>query len=127
MALIESPSVTIPGRGPPPPSAGSPSIVRFQGEHDIATVQVLAAQLARVIASTESDLSIDLSGVTFMDASTVSVIVCARQFLASRDRALTLRSPGTAARRIIKICRLEELLDPRQAGAAASPVTALAS
>ena len=127
MALIESPSVTIPGRGPPRPSTGSPSIVRFHGEHDIATVQVLAAQLARVIASTESDLSIDLSDVTFMDASTVSVIVCARRFLASRDRLLTLRSPGADAQRIIEICRLEELLDPCHGGAASSPAIELAS
>ena len=51
MALIEFPPVSVFGRGPPPdPRAGDPRIVCLHGEHDVSTVQALAAELARAIA-----------------------------------------------------------------------------
>ena len=134
MALVEFPSVSIPGRSPPPwrppPPLGEPTIIRLRDEHDMSTVEALAAELARAIASTDADLSVDLSEVQFMDASTVRLFLLARQFLVPRQRTLTLRSPATCAQRIIAICQLDELLEPGSRGAAATakpPPVVLAS
>jgi anti-anti-sigma factor len=87
------------------------TVVWLQGEHDVTTVAALSQTLARAIALDDSDLVIDLSGVEFMDAATIGVIVRARDFLAQRSRSMSLRSPSTCARRIIDVCDLADLLD----------------
>jgi anti-anti-sigma factor len=87
------------------------TVVWLQGEHDVTTVAALSQTMARAIALDDSDLVIDLSGVEFMDAATIGVIVRARDFLAQRSRSMTLRSPSTCARRIVDVCDLADLLD----------------
>jgi anti-sigma B factor antagonist len=87
------------------------TVVWLQGEHDVTTVAALSETMARAIALDDSDLVIDLSGVDFMDAATIGVIVRARDFLAQRSRSMSLRSPSTCARRIIDVCDLADLLD----------------
>ena len=89
--------------------------------------------MARAIAFDDTDLVIDLSEVTFMDAATVAVMVRAEAFLRDRSRSLTFRSPSTHARRVLGVGGLAELVDPgptdrtqvtRTAGAFASWVEA---
>ena len=54
-----------------------------------------------------------------MGASTLGVIVRAREFLRQRSASLTVRSPSAFARRVISVCGLDDLLGPshREAGA----------
>ena len=73
--------------------------------------------MARVIAVDDTDLVIDLSEVTFMNAATVAVIIRAEAFLRDRSRSLTLRSPSARARRLLGVGGLAELVDPRPATA----------
>ena len=72
------------------------TVVWLRGEHDICTVPALSQILARAIALDDGDLVVDLSGVQFMDASTVGVILRARDFLRLQSRSLALRSPSPA-------------------------------
>jgi anti-sigma B factor antagonist len=88
------------------------TVVWLQGEHDVSTVAALSETMARAIALDDADLVIDLSGVEFMDAATIGVIVRARDFLRQRSRSMSLRSPSTCARRILDVCDLSDLLDP---------------
>ena len=73
-------------------------VVWVRGAHDASTVVALCMTVARAVAFDDSDLVVDLSGVTFMDAATVAVLVRAEAFLRDRSRSLTLRSPSTHAR-----------------------------
>ncbi len=75
------------------------TLVWLRGAHDTTTMVALCTTIARAIAVDETDLVIDLSEVTFMDAATVAVIIRAEAFLRDRSRSLTLRSPSTPARR----------------------------
>jgi anti-anti-sigma factor len=113
MALTESPSMIFPRRSPAA-SAGpnADRTVRLRGEYDISTVAALSETLARAIALDESDLLVDLSGVQFMDAATIGVIVRACSGRRLRSRSLTLRSPSPCARRILDLCGFTYLLDP---------------
>jgi anti-anti-sigma factor len=64
-------------RGPltfPAPAADR-TVVWLRGEHDVSTVSALSQTMARAIALDDGDLVVDLSGVQFMDAATVGVIV----------------------------------------------------
>jgi anti-anti-sigma factor len=113
MVLTESPSVFFPCRSPAA-SAGrnADRTVRLRGEYDISTVAALSETLARAIALDDADLLDDLSGVQFMDAATIGVIMRARSGLRLRSRSLTLRSPSPCERRILNLCGLASLLDP---------------
>lgn len=57
-----------------------------------------------------------------MDASTIGVIVNARNLLALQSRALTVRSPSACAQRVLDVCGLTDLLDPSLAATGATPV-----
>jgi anti-anti-sigma factor len=89
------------------------TIVWLRGEHDLSTVAALSEAMAGAFALDDAEVVIDLSGVEFMGAATVGVIVRAGEFLRLRSRCLVLRSPSTCARRILDLCGLAGLLDPR--------------
>jgi anti-anti-sigma factor len=102
-----------------PPDADR-HVILLRGEHDSSTVAALAHTLARAIAADHADLVLDLSGVQFMDAATVGVIVRAREFLGERLRCLTLRSPSTCAARTLKLCGVEDRTAVARGAAVAS-------
>jgi anti-sigma B factor antagonist len=89
------------------------TVVWLRGEHDISTEAALSEAMARAIALDDADLVVDLSGVQFMGAATVGVIVRNRNLLRLRSRSLALRSPSTRARRVLHLCGLADRVDPR--------------
>ncbi len=102
--------------GPPPPGAApetGPTIIWLRGEHDIATDGALRRKLEHAIALNDAAIVIDLSKVELMCASTLGVIVAARETLRQQSRSLTMRSPSPHIRRVIGICGLPHLLSPR--------------
>jgi anti-sigma B factor antagonist len=98
--------------------------VWLRGEHDASTAGALWDTLARAIALDDADLVVDLSGVQFMGAATVGVIIRVREALGLRSRSLALRSPSTCARRVLDQCGLADLVDPRPVDATGMTGTA---
>jgi anti-sigma B factor antagonist len=104
------------------------AVVGLRGEHDLATRAAVSAAIGAKLVLGQGDLVIDLSGVTFMDASTVGVIVDARTALGRRNRDLVLRNPSSCARRLIELCGLTDVLErPREAVVVARSRDALGS
>ena len=62
------------------------------------------------MAFDDADLVVDMSGVTFLDASTIGVVVRASRHLLRRSRSLAVRSPSTCARRVLQLCDLADLI-----------------
>lgn len=91
---------------------GERAVVWLEGEHDIATVAVLAHTLVNVISADDADLIVDLSGVTFMSTATIDQLIQARNVLLGLSRNLTLRSPSKCARRLVDRCGLAGLVEP---------------
>jgi anti-anti-sigma factor len=87
-------------------------VIWLRGEYDLASVRALSETMSGAIARREDTIVLDLSGVEFMDASTIGVIINSRNELELQHRSLTLRAPSKVARRILEICCLAELLDP---------------
>lgn len=138
MGRSQSPFVPISQAGPPAfiRRDGTQTGVWLQGEHDVSTVGELCQILAPAIARDDADVLLDLSGVQFMDAATVGVIVRAHTLLRPQSRSLVLRSPSRCARRVLDVCGLDYHDGPgvgRAAGAAALgtwvavPATAMAA
>src|SRR5688572_17293611 len=99
MARFGSPSIWVSRRGSAAGDAES-TVVWVRGEHDIATRVSLAVTIARAARLDDATLVVDLSGVTFMDASTVGALVGAANRLRSRSQLLVVRAPSSAALRV---------------------------
>lgn len=119
MTLIES-FEDIPSRRPPRAVGDDPdpTVVWLVGEHDTSTVSELSATLARAIALEDTDLVVDLTGVSFMDGSTLRVLLRAQEFLTRRQRSFTLRAPRSCARLVLGSCGLAGLIEPAPVGGA---------
>ena len=89
------------------------TVVWLRGKHDSSTVAAVSATLAKAISLGHPDLVVDLSGVHYLGAATVSLIIQNVEYLRLRSRSLTLRNPTTCSRRVLAVCDLSDLIDPR--------------
>ena len=93
------------------PMPAGRTTVCMTGEHDAATAVALAARLQKATVGCDADVEVDLSRVTFMDASIIRVLVNSNDELASRSRALSVRDPSACALRLLQICGLAGMID----------------
>ena len=87
------------------------TIVSVRGEVDIASSPTLRSVIAAVQAHLIRDaagrpLVIDMSGVTFIDASGVGVLVDTARWVRRDGRTLVLRDPSPRTMRVLKMTRL---------------------
>jgi stage II sporulation protein AA (anti-sigma F factor antagonist) len=92
-------------RGTPPfavvvVDAGHEVVAFVDGEIDLATCEHLRESLEPHLRPGQL-LALDLSGVTFMDSTCISVLQTARMRLSGTGGSLALRNPSHAARRLI--------------------------
>jgi anti-sigma B factor antagonist len=85
------------------------TVVWLAGEHDPSTNVALAAVIDRASELDNADMVIDLSGVTFMDASIVGTLIAARNRLAKRSLSLQLRALSPVATRLLARCGRTDL------------------
>jgi anti-anti-sigma factor len=91
---------------------GDRTVVWLDGEQDIATVSVLTVTLKKVARADESDVTVDLSRLTFLSVATIGGLIRSRNLLQSRSRNLTLRSPSRFSRRLLDLFGLAGLVEP---------------
>lgn len=128
MVATEMPSVSVFPRGHRRPGSDPVrTVVHVRGEHDIATRVHLSATIARAAQLDGADIIVDLSDVTFMDASTIGALVVARSSLRAHSRSLSVRAPSPQARRLLDLCGLAGLIDESPASLLASAAPALGS
>ena len=90
-------------------------VVWVSGEHDLCSEASLVETLSWAMGLGAGHLILDLSGVSFMSAGTIGVIVSARDQLSRKSRSLAVRSPSGIARRVIDLCGLTDLIhDPNE-------------
>jgi anti-anti-sigma factor len=86
------------------------TLVRVEGEHDIASLFVLADALAVAIALDDADLVVDLSDVQFMGSAPMRVLVRCQDLLRAQSRDLTLRSPAPCVQRMLGLFGLSDFV-----------------
>ena len=84
--------------------------VALSGELDLATVHVLHEAAAFLMSETTEAITIDLSGLRFIDAPGLGEIVRLRLTLIAAGRRLTLSRPSPPIRRTFTLGGLAELL-----------------
>ena len=81
--------------------------VEVSGEIDMSNVPGLEAFLRE---HTDADLTVDLSGVSFLDSAGISTLVAARQAAADAGHRLRIRGERDNVRRVLEIAGVLDLL-----------------
>ena len=89
---------------------GNVTLIRVVGEIDIATCERLRDAIEPHLGPQQT-IVLDLTGVEFMDSSSLHMLVQARGTLTADGGSLFLRNPSLAAHRLLTIAGLEDLLE----------------
>lgn len=100
---------------------GGRTVVWLGGEHDITSVPTLTGTLERAISADQTDLVVDLSGVTFIGAAPVEALTRSLEILRLQSRTLTVRSPSAFIRRVLGLCGFPGVIEPEVRRAADEP------
>jgi anti-sigma B factor antagonist len=87
--------------------------VTISGEIDIATCRAMRDALAAELGHGPVHLEVDMSTVTFMDASGIGALLAARRQAVDAGGSLTLRAASRAIRRLTGVLGLDEVLVTR--------------
>jgi anti-anti-sigma factor len=86
---------------------GRQVIAHVTGEIDMATCGRLRDAIEPYLGPAQR-VVLDLSGVTFMDSSCLSVLLHARTTLTADGGSLVLRNPSRAAHRLLSVSGMEK-------------------
>ena len=92
---------------------GSVAVVTVTGECDMSESPRLAETL-RDVATHASEVHVVLSGLMFLDSSTLQVLHRASAELAAKRARLVLVAPTPAIRRVLQIARLDTHFEIRE-------------
>ena len=85
------------------------TIVTVGDDVDLHTAGELRAALNATLDDSEGPLVLDLSGVRFLDSTTLSVLVGAHKRLRHRGFALQVVGAGESARRVLAVTGLDRV------------------
>ncbi|MFF3464612.1 STAS domain-containing protein [Streptomyces sp. NPDC002619] len=80
-----------------------PSGLRFEGEIDLCSRDLLAAALDEAVQFGNGDLHIDLAGVTFIDVAGIRLMTTVAKTLSRDGRRLLLHATPPGARKVIHL------------------------
>lgn len=92
------------------------TVLRLQGELDMATARELLAALAPVMAEQRTGIVLDLAQLGFIDSTGISVFLAACHQAECAGRSFSLRRPGRMVRKALHLTGVDGLLviDPAE-------------
>jgi anti-sigma B factor antagonist len=93
-------------------SSGDTAIttVRCEGDLDIVTSEDVKRQLAALVETGSSTVTLDLRDVGFVDSSGLGALVAVHHFAEAKGAHLVVRSVPTHVRDLFSLTRLDDLL-----------------
>jgi anti-sigma B factor antagonist len=91
-------------------TAPASALIRVDGEIDLATEPELRAAIAHAIDDGCRDITVDLSGVSFMDCAGVNALLWCRKHVGTADGHLSLGQVSPCAARILTLTGLDHEL-----------------
>lgn len=89
-------------------SPGS-ALVTIGGEIDVASVSSLRRCFTQCMDEGCTDITLEMSGVSFMDSSGIAALLMLNHELEELDGALTLSNPSRAVMKVLDITALSSL------------------
>jgi anti-sigma B factor antagonist len=93
-------------------TAPATALIRVDGEIDLATEPELRGAIARAIDDGCRDITVDLSGVSFMDCAGVNALLWCRRHVGAVEGRLNLGQVSPRAARILALTGLAQELGP---------------
>lgn len=94
---------------------GDRTVIGLYGEHDLSTEAELSGALASFCGvGGVGDVTVDLSQITFVDSTTITALLGARNLMLRQNRRLILRAPSAHVRRVLRLCGLLVFLEPTE-------------
>jgi anti-sigma B factor antagonist len=88
--------------------------VVLDGEIDISTCPAIRRFLMAAISGGDVQVAVDMSGVTFIDASGIGVLVAAANRARQAGGGLSLLAPSPQVRRLLDVFHLDAILPAAQ-------------
>lgn len=86
-------------------------LVRISGEIDLSNASSVMERIGEVVRSDASVVVVDLSGLTFLDSSGISMLFQLAERMRYRRQELRLVAPtGTHVRRVLEMTRVDEVI-----------------
>ena len=82
------------------------TVVTLAGELDLSVASTLRRHLIRSTTATRRDIVVDLRQVTFMDCSTIGVLVVLNNHVRATGGCLQLTGLSPGPLRVLSLCRL---------------------
>jgi stage II sporulation protein AA (anti-sigma F factor antagonist) len=98
---------------------GTAETLYVTGELDVASAPALAHAVAHAIDGQGGEFRLDISGLTFMDSTGAGGLLHVHNRVEALGRRLVVVSPTPAARRVIDLMGLDQVLDVRDGDAPA--------
>lgn len=86
-------------------------VVEVCGELDLASAPELRSSLLGLIESGVRSIAVDLSAITFIDSTGLTVLVQAHKQMLRREGRLVIRRPSERAMQLFQLTGLDALLD----------------
>jgi anti-sigma B factor antagonist len=86
-------------------------LLAVRGELDLASAPILEARLRAADVEEHSHLALDLTGLRFVDATGLRVILNAHRRAARRGGGVTLLNPSSDIRRLLSLTALDLTID----------------
>lgn len=86
---------------------GANATVGVSGDIDLTSAPRLDDEVTGLIEDSVNSLTIELTGVSFMDSTGLRVLLKASKLLESAGGALVLRGPSAAVRRLLEVSGLD--------------------
>ena len=99
----------------------SHTVLRVEGELDLATAPQLRSRLANVIADSDGPILLDLADLSFIDSTGLREILTANAQLDRQDRELRVVKSSVQVRRLFELCGISDLIidDPQVSASSA--------
>jgi len=90
---------------------GDAVIITVRGDVDLATAPALQAECERAVDADTAIVRLDLSGLTFLDSSGISVLVKTHQDLEESGGTLVLHRLDDRTRRVLDVAGLADFFE----------------
>jgi anti-anti-sigma factor len=87
------------------------TVLVVRGELDFSSAGHLRSELVEATRDGAGPVAVDLSGVTFIDSTGVSLLVESKRRLGESERDLVLRAPSERVRRVLDLSGLAQEFD----------------
>jgi anti-anti-sigma factor len=90
---------------------GTNAVIAVRGEVDIASASALRDALLALLTGDVPELTVDGSGVTFIDSSGLAVLLMASRRWGETGKRIVLRSPSKTLARIVDLTGVRRAFD----------------